>query len=236
MHSAALQGFSRLLPQSCTGSGACSGWEKKQRNWPRSVTSSRPTKMRRGVLDWRSNSSSQPSCVLVSVKATPSSPSEEARSSTARGSRSHPLVRCEWTWRSISMVREGPRASTDHCPGRGSGECQRLLEDGVLPALLLGPDEVAHQHQRGAVLEDPLGVPGDQRRAVGKEELRQVLTRLAADERMELCGVHALDLLDETNRRVFLVVQDFALAPPPITLGPRLDTTVSQRQRPLTVV
>ena len=102
-HSAALQGFSRLLPHICTGSGACSGFGKKHRYWPWSVTSSSPTKTFSLDLAPSSNSSSQPSWVLVSVKATPSRPNSAARSSTARGSRSQPLERCECACRSISM-------------------------------------------------------------------------------------------------------------------------------------
>src|SRR3954468_19327608 len=102
-HSVALHGFSRLEPHICTGSGASSGRGKKQRYCPLSVISSRPTNTFTLEDCPISNSSSQPSWVLVSVKATPSRPCCAARSRTALGLSSQPLERCECACRSMSM-------------------------------------------------------------------------------------------------------------------------------------
>ncbi len=102
-HSAALHGFSRFEPHICTGSGASSGFGKNARNCPLSVMSSRPTKIFSFVDRWRSNSSSHPSWVFVSVNATPSSPNVAARSRSAFGLSSQPFERWECACRSISM-------------------------------------------------------------------------------------------------------------------------------------
>jgi len=53
---------------------------------------------------------------------------------------------------------------------------------------------------------------------------------------MKLPRIHALDLLNETDRHVFLVVQDFALAPDARLLPRRVAMTPTARHRNVTVL
>lgn len=80
------------------------GSGKKHKYWPRSVANSNPIKTFNFEWACRSNNSSQPSCVLTSVKARPSSPCDSARAKIALGLRGQPRERWLCTCMSMSMA------------------------------------------------------------------------------------------------------------------------------------